>query len=143
MNNEQKKIKIILVDDDELIRIYFRDIFWIHGLDDKYELKTIDDVKKAEEVIFSPTEMPDIVFLDLVMPIEKEGHTIATPEAGLNLLKKIKGNPQTKNIKVVIFSGHDEKIIQDQVKELGVENYLVKGSSLPKELVDFVENISK
>ncbi len=141
MDNENK-IKVLLIDDDEMIRIYFQDIFWIHGLDNRYELVVINDVKKAEEIINNPSTKPNIVFMDLVMPIEKDGKIITTPEAGLDLLKKIKSDEQLKKIKVVVFSGHDEESIKNKVKELGAENYLIKGSSLPRELVEFIDKIA-
>ena len=38
MDKDKKKLKILLIDDDEMMRIYFRDIFWIHGRGDIYEI---------------------------------------------------------------------------------------------------------
>ncbi|KKR88478.1 MAG: CHEMOTAXIS PROTEIN CHEV-CheY like protein receiver-like protein [Candidatus Wolfebacteria bacterium GW2011_GWA2_42_10] len=139
---DAQRIKILLVDDDEMIRIYFRDIFWIHGLEYKYELTVADNLKKAEETINNPETRPNIIFLDLVMPIEKDGRVISSPEAGFSIIKKIKSDPNLKKIKIIVFSGHSEKSLQDQVKTLGAENYLVKGDNLPKELVEFVEKIA-
>lgn len=136
------KIKVLLIDDDEMIRIYFQDIFWIHGFDNKYQLTVINNIKKAEDVINNPSTKPDIIFMDLVMPIEKNGRIITTPEAGLGLLEKIKNNEQLKKIKVIVFSGHDEEVIKNKVKELGAENYLIKGNSLPKELIEFIDKIA-
>ena len=60
-----------------------------------------------------------------------------------NMLKKIKSTPELKNIKAIVFSGHSEKILQDQVKSLGAESYLIKGDNLPKDLVEFIEKISQ
>src|SRR3990167_5953917 len=105
------RIKILLVDDDEMLRIYFKDIFWIHNLEYKYELTVANNIKKAEEVINNPETCPNIIFLDLVMPIESGGRAIASPEAGLGLLKKIKSDPKLKIIKVIAFSGHNEKAL--------------------------------
>lgn len=141
--NESNKIKILLVDDDEMVRIYFRDIFWIHGLEYKYELSTVENIKKAEGLINDPQTRPQIVFLDLVMPMEYQGKIITTPEAGFTLLKKIKSDPQLKNIIVIVFSGHEDEKLQKQAKDLGAETYLIKGDNLPKELVEFVEKIAQ
>ena len=33
-----KKVKILLIDDDDMMRIYFRDIFWIHSRRIQYEV---------------------------------------------------------------------------------------------------------
>src|SRR3989338_2475290 len=142
MPEGDKKIKILLIDDDELIRIYFRDVFWIHGLEYKYELLLADNVKKAEEIINNKETRPQIIFLDLVMPIEHDGKIITTPEAGMETLKKIKSDPETKNIKVIVFSGQKDEKFQEEAKRLGAETYLIKGDNLPKELAEFVEKIS-
>jgi len=142
MSENDKKIKILLVDDDELIRIYFRDVFWIHGLEYKYDLLLADNIKKAEEIINNEETRPQIIFLDLVMPIERDGKIITTPEAGLETLKKIKSDPKTKNIKVIVFSGHKDEKFQEEAKRLGSETYLIKGDNLPKELAEFVEKIA-
>ncbi|MEK7635944.1 MAG: response regulator [Patescibacteria group bacterium] len=137
-----ERIKILLVDDDEMLRIYFKDIFWIHNLEYKYELTVVDNIKKAEEIINNSETRPDIIFLDLVMPIEIDGRIKTTPEAGLGLLKKIKSDPKLKNTKIIVLSGHNEKALMSEVKKLGAENYLIKGDNLPKDLVNFIEKIS-
>ena len=142
MPDASQKTKILLVDDDEMVRIYFRDIFWIHGMDEKYELNIVDNLKKANEIIDNPETRPNILFLDLVMPMETNGRTVISPEAGFNLLKKIKSDANLKNIKVIVFSGHTEEALQKEAEKLGAETYLRKGSNLPKELVEFVEKIA-
>lgn len=139
---DSKKIKILLIDDDEIIRIYFQDIFWIHGLDDKYSLSLTNDIKKAEEMVGNPSTRPDIIFMDLVMPMEKDGRIVTTPETGFNFIEKIKSDEQLKKIKIIVFSGHDEESLKKKIKNLGVESYLIKGSNLPKELVDFINKIA-
>lgn len=136
-----KKIKILLVDDDEMVRIYFRDIFWIHGLDNKYEFNVAENIEKAEKIIGEPQNRPDLMFLDLTMPIEKDGRVSVSPEAGLKFLEKIKNDPSLKKIKVIVFSGHSEPALQYQAKQLGAENYLIKGNNLPMELITFVEKM--
>ncbi len=132
-------IKVLLVDDDEVIRIYFRDILWIHGLDQRYSLTTVDSIDKAKKIINDPESRPDIVFLDLVLPFEKEGRTMIGPEAGLDLLRWIKSSAELKYIKVIIFSGHTEKSLKSKAKELGADDYLVKGENMPRDIVDFIE----
>ncbi len=143
MVNSAEKIKILLIDDDEMVRIYFRDIFWIHGLDNKYEFSVADNSEKAEKIINDPQKRPALIFLDLTMPIEKNGRISVSPEAGLEFLKKIKNDSELKKIKVIVFSGHSEPALQAQAKQLGAENYLIKGNNLPMELIEFVEKTIK
>ncbi|MBI2514931.1 response regulator [Candidatus Wolfebacteria bacterium] len=136
---DQKKIKILLVDDDEMIRIYLTEIFWVHGLEAKYEIDDVNTPEKAEELINNPETRPRLIFLDLVMPTQKDGRIESTPEAGLNLLKKIKSNPELQNIKVVIFSGFTQGDFKNQALELGAEAFLEKGENLSQDILNCVE----
>ena len=70
---EQPKKKILLVDDNEIIRLMFANIFWLHGLDDKYELTTVSSMSEASVFIANPATRPNIIFTGLVMPFEKNG----------------------------------------------------------------------
>lgn len=141
MVNSSEKTKILLVDDDEMIRIYFRDVLWIHGLESKCEITIVGSVAEAEKIINDPQKRPQIIFLDLVMPIEKDGRKIVSPEAGFKFLKKIKADENLKKIKVIIFSSHSEESLKEKAKRLGAEDYIVKGTHLPKELAGEIEKI--
>lgn len=109
----KNKTKILLVDDNEIIRIYLRDVFWIHGLENKYDLSAVESIEKAEKLIENPKTRPEIVFCDLVMPVTGGDKTAMSSAAGFSLLEKIKSDPELKKIKVIIFSGHDEKKYRD------------------------------
>lgn len=135
------KTKILLVDDSEIIRIFFHDIFWIHGLEENYDLQIVDNIEAAKKIINDPEKKPDIIFSDLVMTIIKDGKKIATSEAGLSLLKEIKSNPATKNIKVIIFSGYNDKETRDQALEAGADMYLAKEEHLPQDLIKVLEGL--
>ncbi len=137
-----EKKKILLVDDNEIIRLYFRDIFWIHGLDNKYDLNICSDVEKAEKVIEDPKTRPSLVFSGLVMPIKQGDKVVASPEAGFSMIEKIKKNPSLKDIQVIIFSAYDDKKYQDKAKALGADSFLIKHDNMPRELVQFIENLN-
>lgn len=138
-----KKKKLLLIDDNEVVRIMFSNLFWLHGLDEKYELRMINHVEEAEAVIANHATRPDVIFTGLVMPFKKDGKMITTAEAGFSLLKRIKGDPETKNISVVIFSSYGEKEYQKQAIEMGAEMYLKKSENMPQDLIDAIECINK
>lgn len=135
--NEQRK-KLLLIDDNEVVRIMFSNLFWLHGLDEKYELSVISRVEEAEAYLTNPAKRPDIVFTGLVMPHVKDGKTTTSPEAGFSLLRRIKGDPATKNICVVIFSSYNDKEYQKQALELGAEMYLQKSENMPQDLINTI-----
>jgi DNA-binding NarL/FixJ family response regulator len=136
-------MKILFIDDNEMMRIFFRDIFWIHGLANKYEVTTVDSVAKAEEIVLDVTKRPDVIFLDLLMPTDPlVGASSAQTEPSVNLLKKIKESEDLKHIKVVVFSSFREKDIRERMISCGADHYLVKGDFMPKEIIDFVKNLN-
>ncbi|MBX4186772.1 MAG: response regulator [Candidatus Doudnabacteria bacterium] len=139
METQIKKQKLLLVDDNELTRIYFREIFWLHGLEFKFDLEMAESLEQAAQMLETPATRPDIVFLGLVMSIKIGKHNITTPEAGFNLLRHIKTTPGLKQIKVFIFSAFDNEEYKKTAKELGADAYLVKGQNLPGDLIDFVQ----
>ncbi len=139
---EPKKKKILLIDDNEIVRLMFSNVFWLHGLDDDYELTTIGQIEEAEKFLSSPETRPDIIFTGLVMPFTKDGKTETSAEAGFALLKRIKENPATKSIRVIIFSSFDEAWYRDQVLALGAEMYLKKSESMPQDIIELLRSLN-
>lgn len=74
-------------------------------------------------------EHPDIILLDVMLP----------DMSGFEILEKLKADPNTKNIPVIILSnlgGRDE--IEKAVK-LGAASYMVKSNIVPDEIAELVE----
>lgn len=63
--DEMRAAKILVVDDDENIRDSLRDAFEERG----YDAVTASDGREALEILHHSGERPDLVVLDLVMPI--------------------------------------------------------------------------
>lgn len=141
MTAEQHPKKLLLIDDNEIVRILFSNLFWLHGLDEKYELTVVSHVNEAEEIINNPITRPDIIFTGLVMPFIKDGKKETSPEAGFSLLKKIKNNSETKNIAVIIFSSYAEQNYQDQALALGAKMYLKKSENMPQDLINIISSL--
>ncbi|MEK7569043.1 MAG: response regulator [Patescibacteria group bacterium] len=139
---EPQKKKILLIDDNEIVRLMFSNVFWLHGLDDDYELVAITRIEEAESILSNPVTRPDIIFTGLVMPFTKDGKTETSAEAGFTLLKRIKDDPSTKSIRVIIFSSFDEAWYRDQVMALGAEMYLKKSESMPQDIIDLLRSLN-
>ena len=135
MNN---KVKVLLVDNNEVIRMIFSNIFWLHGLDDHYDLATVARIENARTLIDDPETRPAIVFTGLVMPFEKDGRISTSAEAGLSLLSYIKQNPILKDIRVIIFSGYDDAELKEKAISLGAEQYLKKDENMPQDIVSII-----
>jgi CheY-like chemotaxis protein len=102
----------------------------------------VDSFKKVKEILNDSATRPDVILLDLMVPDESGG--IIDREAGFRFLEEIKKNKDTKNIKVIIFSGFSDKEIKEKAEKLGAEKFLIKGEYLPKELISAIhEAINK
>lgn len=136
-----KKIKILLVDDNDIVRLMFSNIFWLHGLDEKYELLTVSHTEEAENIINSPTTKPDIIFMGLVMPQEKEGRISVSAETGFRFLEHIKKDPSLSIIRVIIFSSFDDEDFKERALALGAERYLKKSESMPQDIIEAIYSL--
>lgn len=138
------KIRTLIIDDNEIIRIFFRDVFWLHGLEDRFELEVADGVETGLKIIHDPEKRPDILFLDLVMPFKSpDGKIVTSPEAGLSILKEIKSDPVLKIIKVFVFSSFSGDDSKKQAMDLGADKFLVKEDHLPQDLVKVLEDYAR
>ncbi len=75
---------------------------------------------------------PDVIFLDHVMP----------GADGFEVLRQIKSNPTTANIKVVICSSHEGEDFVRQATDGGAAGVLLKPPS-PEQLASILESINK
>ena len=67
MNTEDKRIKLLIVDDTDYFREFLKTIFrHFLGLDDKLEIEEAENGEKALEKVFEFN--PEIIITDLMMP---------------------------------------------------------------------------
>ena len=136
------KIKILLIDNDEMACIYFRDIFWMHGRSDTYEVAIVSSFKEAEKKIMDENTKPDTIFLDAMMKIKGESNNLNEQiKRTLAFIEKIKNDKNLSSIKIIIFSAQKEKSTEDIFRNAGANGYLVKGELMPKEIIDFTDKI--
>jgi len=104
---------VIFVDDDADLGKYIR-----IELSDKYNVETFSDGKDAWKVI--STTIPDAVVTDLVM----------SEIDGITLCQKIRQNPETNHLPVIILTSETDEEIERQCIESGADSYLTKPLSL-------------
>ncbi len=138
-----KQIKILMVDENEIMRFYFRDSFWLHSERDEYELRFASDFVQAQQILREPETFFDIIFLDLVLHITHKNRLVLDPEAGLKLIAQIRSMPKFKNTKIVVFSSKQYFHLWKKAKKLGANFFLKSEEYLPRYLVKWVEKIFK
>lgn len=143
MEKEKEKIKILLIDDDEMMRIYFRDIFWIHGRSDRYQVDMVSDLDKARDLIENKETRPDTIFLDVLMSSKGAGCSAPAYQMALSLgfIDKIKKDKELSVIKIVIYSGQKDSVLKEESLKVGVDAYLTKGEIMPREIIAFTDKI--
>jgi DNA-binding response OmpR family regulator len=72
-----------------------------------------DGLSALDEI---PKIRPDLILLDVMLPAVD----------GFELCKRIKGNPDTENILVVLFTAASEPFIVERVVGVGADDYLMK-----------------
>lgn len=113
MNNEA--LHILLADDDEDDRLFFKDA--IAEVKVKTVVTMLNDGLQLMQYLNSPdVKLPNVVFLDLNMPIK----------GGMQCLKEIRSDNKLKDLSIAIYStsASDEDIEETFVK--GANIYIKK-----------------
>jgi signal transduction histidine kinase/ligand-binding sensor domain-containing protein/CheY-like chemotaxis protein/AraC-like DNA-binding protein len=103
------KRTVVCVDDDADFVRYLR-----MELSDRYDVEVCTDSREAWKVI--STTLPDVVITDLLMPHMD----------GWALCKKIRQNPETNHLPIIVVTSIAEPEEEQQAADLGVEFFLTK-----------------
>jgi len=115
----------VLVADDEIHIIH---VVSIKLRNNGYEVIAANNGAEAYELACS--EHPDIVVTDYQMPFV----------TGIELIKKLRENEETKNTPVILLTARSFAITGEQQDSLGIEECLSKPFS-PKELLKSIQDI--
>lgn len=102
--------KLLLSDDSITIQKVVELVLAEEG----FEIKATNDGEEALSAI--QTFMPDVVLADIEMPKVN----------GYQLCEKIKTNPDTKDIPVILLAGAFEPLDEELAKNVGADDYIVK-----------------
>jgi len=118
--------KLLIVEDYTVLARMYQKKF----SDDGYEVEVALDGEVGLQKV--KNFKPDLVLLDIMMP----------RMSGLEMLKRMKEDPQTAGIPVVLLTnvGGGQAVLERGL-ELGAVAYLVKTDYPPRQVVDFVEDI--
>lgn len=132
--SRSSKLSILLVEDEPLLVSLYRSV-----LEKLTEAKVFTATEAQEALALVQRELPRIVLLDLMIPTTKgaisQDYGFHEP-VGFEVLRKVKANPKTKHIHVIIISNLDADEHKQRAHDLGAEDYIVKALLQPKELAD-------
>lgn len=122
MSETGQKKKILLAEDDQFLVRTLKEKLIAEG----FEVTVAGD--GAEAMAELSEQKPDIVLLDLMMPVKN----------GFDVLKEMKKSEAMKNIPVVILSNLGQESDIEKGRELGAVDYLVKAKISMREVVEKV-----
>ncbi len=123
MSKDQRKKKILIIDDDNfLLNLYIKKF-----QDSGFEVFSSPEGEKGIEL--AKKHCPDIIILDVLLP-EMDGYDV---------LKELKKNSITTSIPVIMLTNFFQKEDIDKFLKLGVKDYLIKSHFMPSEVVAKVE----
>lgn len=115
--------KILVAEDDRFLMKIYTDTLTRENFE-------VIQATNGEEVINkTKTNPPDLILLDLVMPIKD----------GFETLEELKLDSKTKNIPVIILTNLGQEADIKRGKDLGAIDYLVKSDLSIKEIIDKVK----
>lgn len=123
MPKNDKKIKILLIEDDVFLSNIYSKKFESEG----FEVLVALDGEKGIRLALSKN--PDLILLDLLLPgID-----------GFEVLRGIKEDEQAKNIPVLLLTNLSQKEDIQKGLALGADDYLIKTHFMPSEIVQKVK----
>ncbi len=124
--NEEKKYKVLIVDDDKFLLDMYATKFKSLGHEAVVAVGAQDALQKIRE-----DASPEILILDIIMPNMD----------GLELLELIRKENLIPGVPVVMLTNETDPAKIEKAKSLGVAGYIVKATTIPSEVVNEVISI--
>jgi two-component system cell cycle response regulator len=102
--------KILTVDDSKTVRIIVRKTF------KSYDCEILEAGNGVEGLALAAKSMPDLILLDVTMPVMD----------GVEMLTKLKADPQLKGIPVMMLTAEGGRDHVLKIAKIGVRDYIVK-----------------
>ncbi len=126
-NKEPKELqKVLIIDDDEFLINMYTLKFKKRGIEVVTAQKGAEGLNKLRE-----DKEVDAVLLDVIMP----------DMDGLEVLETIKKEGLDENCAVIMLTNQSTSQDIEKAKELGVDRYIIKATSVPSEVVEEVERV--
>ena len=116
--------KILIIEDDQIVANIYRNKFSVEG----YQVEVALDGLAGLELVRS--FRPDAVLLDLMLP----------KMTGVELMKKIRSEPELEQIPVIVFSNTYLSEMLQQACKAGATKCLTKANCTPQQVIEAVRS---
>lgn len=123
---ENKKLKIIIVDDDKFLLNMYSIKFAKSGFE-------VNSAASGEEALnkIKAGYYPDVILLDIIMP----------GMDGFDVLTNLKKNKLVPDALVVMLTNQGQLTDIEKAKTFGIGGYIIKATTIPSEVVEEVIRI--
>src|SRR5579885_1620319 len=118
-------VKILVVEDDPLMSRMYQKIFTF----EKYDVEMASDGEEGLDKVRKTN--PTLILLDIMMPKMN----------GLEVLEKLKADPVTKQIPVIMLTNLAGQQDAETALAKGAVKYIIKSQYEPKQVADMVKEI--
>ncbi len=115
--------KILLIEDDDFIRDLYASELTRNG----FEVSACPNGEKGLEEL--KRDQFDLLLLDIMLPGIN----------GLEVLKRVKQDPKTKELKVILLTNLGNETVIEQGFGLGATGYLIKSAYNPDQIINEVK----
>lgn len=122
---DNKKIKVLLIDDDEITREIYADVFRRSGFE------VTETENGAEGLDKATKEVPDVILTGIIMP----------KLDGFGLKDALMKNSSTANIPVFMLSHMGREEDRKKAYEVGIKDFIIQGMITPKQVVGKINAI--
>jgi DNA-binding response OmpR family regulator len=119
-------IKVLLIEDDSAAAEMYR----LRLVADGYTVIVAEDGERGLEM--AGAELPDFIYLDIRLP----------KIDGFEVLERLRADPETAGIPVIILSNFGEPEFRERGLKLGALEFLVKSDTTPSNLSEVVERVT-
>jgi len=123
---EEKKEKVLIVDDDKFLLSMYAVKFKNHG----FEVETAPSGSEALNKLQND-KAPDIIILDLIMP----------GMDGYEFMAKVREQKLAPKATIVVLTNQGQPEDIEKAKKYNVQGYIVKASTIPSEVLEEVMKI--
>ena len=106
--------KILIVDDEVHVRMLLEQT--LEELEEDYDVEIISSADGLEALELIRKEIPDLVFLDVMMP-QMNGYEVC---------RAVSAEPGLEQVKIILLTAKGQEIDRKQGMELGAFKYMTK-----------------
>jgi CheY-like chemotaxis protein len=119
MAQNQQKRRLLIVEDDKYMARLYQARLSAEGFDIIVAVSGDDCLRKVTKF------EPDLILLDLMLPWMD----------GFTVLEKLKANPQTTGIPVILFTNRSDAEDRSRAEKLGALDFFAKVNTPPEEVI--------